>query len=165
MRLFDLAALLDDEVERVVCRAFAFGVLHFDGDVVADRTALCRGDAIRQLLVTTSGEFAASRRDCTRAFRTDADDVRDTAAVVEVPVHRMSEVRAFDEVAEVRDELSPVRDERRRVERALGREPDKGGVRGANTLNRASAAVELFNVDAGGQVLRHARPPLPGMVL
>src|SRR5262245_54068439 len=70
----------------------------------------------------------------------------------------MGEVRALDEVAERLGELAPVRDERRRVRGSAGGEPDERSYGGSNALDRTRTSLHLLDVDAGGQVVRHAGP-------
>jgi hypothetical protein len=67
----------------------------------------------------------------------------------------VGEIGAFDELTEGRDELCPVRDERRLVEGASLGQTDEGGNGSADALDRTGATIELFDVDTRGQILRH----------
>ncbi len=70
------------------------------------------------------------------AVGADAHDVGRAAAVQEVAVHGVREVRRLDELAEVLRELRPVGDERGFVDRTLLGESDEGGDGGADALDR-----------------------------
>ena len=128
-----------------------------DRDVVAGRAGLEGGDPEgAACLVLGARQLGLGRGH--RAVRADADDVRGAAAVEEVAVDGVREVRALDEVAERLGELAPVRDERGRVRRPPRREADEGGDGRPDAFDRARPGLHLLDVDTGRQIVRHAWP-------
>ena len=129
------------------------GVGDLDGDAVARRAALERLDRERGLVaVGTAGSSALAAGASDSPLLSSAPiahDVRDAAAVEEVAVHGVGEVRALDEAAEVGVELGPVRDEDRFVDRALLGEADERRDCGADALDRLRAGGHLLHVDTG----------------
>src|SRR6185312_4431519 len=81
--------------------------------------------------------------------------VTGAAAVREVAVHGMSQVRPLDEVTEGRDELRPVGDQRRGIEWPLGGKADEGCDGRAHAFDRAGPGLHLLDINAWGQVVRH----------
>jgi len=65
----------------------------------------------------------------------DADHISRAAAVEEVTVDGVRQVRAFDESAECLRELAPVGDKGRGIDRAFFGEADEGGGRGAHAFD------------------------------
>ncbi len=153
--LLDVVAALDLQREDVIGRVVALWGVGLDRDVVARGPLLERDHAVRaDVAVGAALELAAGSRRL--AVLPDADDEGGPAAVVEVAVDGVSQVRAVDEIAERLRELAPVRDERRLVERTLRGESDEGGDGSADALDRARAGLDFFDVHTRGQVLRHA---------
>src|SRR5262249_7723125 len=79
---------------------------------------------------------------------TDAHHVAVAAAVQEVAVDGVGEVAVAREVAERVDELLPVRDQGRLVQRPFQRQADEGGDRGADPFDRRGAGWLFFDEDA-----------------
>ena len=108
----------------------------FNLNVVAGLTALQRQHAIAgQRLILRARQFGLRRWGVT--VGADANDIGRSPAVEEVAVHRVREIRAFEEAAERLRKLAPVGDQCGRVRGAFLGEADESGGRGANAFNGA----------------------------
>jgi hypothetical protein len=140
-RLDGRVAVLDGEGEPVL-GAVAAGVGHLDRQPAAG-AARQSGDAEgaqRGRLGRAVPAVRASLRLAPAGVgvgTADAHHVRDRAAVVQVAVHGVREVAALGELTERRDELRPVLDQHRGVERAGGGEADEGRHRRTHALDGA----------------------------
>ena len=155
-----------DQLELVLGWAVAAGLGHFERDVLPGRRADgCDGVAAERrprragelLLGAAPRHGALGRLGPLRGDpAADPHDERGAAAVLHVAVHGVREVAVRLEVTERLGELGPVGDQGRLVERALLGEAHEGGDGGAHPLDGARPGLDLFDVDTGRQIVRHA---------
>ncbi len=149
VELLDLVAvLLDDDLEHVVGRVLAARVGDLDAHLTRRLRRIEREHPEpsqhrlrpgRQLLAATLAVAGVGST-------TDPYDVTVAAAVQEIPVDGLRQIRAGHEAAERIGERGPVADQRRGVEGAVLGEPDERGHRRTDTLERASARFDFFHI-------------------
>ena len=128
---------------------FALGVGDVDADLVAGAPCFQRVDTDGvHAGAGTAGQDA--RRFVGLAFAANAHDVAAAAAVVEVAIDGVRQVRTRHEVTKAGAELRPVGDQGGLVEFTLIGEPDEGRDSGAHTFDGLAGAFHLFDVNTGG---------------
>ncbi len=152
--LFTIFAARDDQLERVFTGLRGLG--DFDLDVVAGLATVEGKDAITgKRLVFRAGQLGLSRGSV--AVGADPDDVAGAAAVEEVAVNGVREVRSLEESAERLRVLAPVGDKRRLVDRAFLGQAYERRRRGPDAFNRTRSGFDLLDVNTGRQVIGHGR--------
>ena len=149
-----------DTVTLNVSSAASPGSPNLDADVITRGPALGGGDPVHRAAgLLPRGQLPSRTGLLPSAIRADAHHVCRPATVEEVPVDRVREIRALDEVTEHGVELSPVGDQGRRIGRTLLGEADERGNRGADPLDRFRARRHLLDVNARRQIRWHAQSP------
>ena len=158
-RLISATVLGAVEDGDAVLELFAVGQDRIVGGGVGEARGSHDGDLIDRLEQVEADAVAASAGN-RRSFA-DVDHVAAQPAVLEEPVHRMGKRRAGAGIGHILpDELHPVVDRHGFVDvgRGVGREPDKSGGAGSNTLDRPGAPGDLFNIDIRCKVSWHITP-------